>query len=245
VNQRPKQGVLRPSPRQLRWRSPSSVGGPKGTATPRWNAPAGGRGRRGTCAQSDGTRKDGWHHRRRRGSTLHAYQGFIARMPLHTCSHDLAWGHASTASLHACHSIHARMPRRGCTHRRLHCAHATPYVHACPGAGARIDGVIARMPRRTCVDAVAYVHECAGAGPRMRGMPAQTPGGRARTPLAGERKSQNLRGVAHFLQKIDTRHGRNAVFASSHLRDVDAGANHARAWALTAAASPRKEERQS
>ncbi len=79
----------------------------------------------------------------------------------------------------------------------------------------------------------------------MPGVRARTPGGRARTPLARERRSQNIRSVAHVVRKIDQRDGKSAVFASSHLRDVDAGANHARAWALTAAASPRKEERQS
>ena len=78
------------------------------------------------------------------------------------------------------------------------------------------------------------------------------PGVHARTPavvwnarLPRGRKGKNIHGVAHFLQKIDMRDGRNAVFASFHLREVDAGTNHARAWALTAAASPRKEEKKS
>jgi hypothetical protein len=79
----------------------------------------------------------------------------------------------------------------------------------------------------------------------MPGVHARTLAVMQNARLPGSRKDKSIRSVVHFLQKIDRRDGRNAVFASSHLRDVDAGANHARAWALTAAASPRKEERQS
>jgi hypothetical protein len=62
----------------------------------------------------------------------------------------------------------------------------------------------------------------------MPGVHAPTPGGRAGTCFTRGRKDKSIRNVVHFLRKIDMRDGRNAVFASSHLRDVDAGANHAK-----------------
>jgi hypothetical protein len=130
------------------------------------------------------------------------------------------------------------VPARTYTNRRRHCTGARAYVHEYPGVGPRIDGVTAWVPGRACTSTRAEVHGC----------PACVHG---RLAVAQERRSRangnprTSEALRTSFEKSTQRDGKSAVFASSHLRDVDAGANHARAWALTAAASPRKEERQS